>query len=166
MNTFLLIVNLIMNIFIIINILDIKRNNGTKNKKNTVKSFIDKMNNKIDDDEFDDFLDDDLNDKVKVIEGNVSPRLQKLRNQWDEEDTKEKFTQINKHNTFKDVDEFITYLSKYNLKIIDTLHGKTRTVKFLDNYTYNNQATVMITFDDNTKAIFRPNVYAKLSYGF
>lgn len=169
MNTFLLLLNLAMNIFIIINIANIKSSMikpvDDKKFKNAINKYYTRIKNKIDENDLFDELEDDFEDsKIKVIEGNVSPRVEKLRKKWEEEDMKEKYSQISKYVTFKNVYEFIDYLSTYNLKIVDTIYGKVRTVMYLDNYTYKNQETVLITFDDNTKAIFKPNIYARIAY--
>lgn len=151
----LLVLNVIMNIFVIIGILDtrqkINQSVGNKNEKNIgnnpiVEALFDKG--------FYHYNTRNSN-MIEVIEGNVNPRRLVRRNQLDEA------SQACKYDAFKDVYDFLDYVSDYNLKIVDIKNDIVRKVMYLDKCVYNNRETVLITFDDNTQTIFRSSLYAR-----
>lgn len=180
MNTIicLLIVNLIMNIFIIFNIFDIKYNINKSEKIGNEKnksSFVTKLKNTFADFDYDDDIEEAGENNFKVIEDNTArrtsskDRLEKLRKQWYEEDKEEDF-KMYKYTAFRDVYEFMQYVSSYNLDIVDISTGKVKRIKFLDKVSYFDkdkckyQETVKITFDDGSSDLFMPNKFSRLSY--
>lgn len=140
--TYLLILSVTMNIFTLISIFNFKHtiNQLTNNKSEngTINKFARSIKNSFS-------IDDDLD-----ID--------------DEKDIKEKEVDEIDCITcerFKDVYELIDYVSKHNLEIIDINNKKKQKIKYLDKCTYNNKQTVLMTFDDNSEALFRPNLFAK-----
>ena len=163
MTTFLLILNIIMSIYIIINITDIKNHNtaSNKNEDGVISSIANKFKDLFCYDGVISELDDYDDDDVLELPCDTTPisRLDNLRKRWDEEDREQIIEMCN--HTFKDVYEFLDYVSEYNQKIINSISKEIHTIKYLDKYKYRNEETVLITFEDGSRSVFRPNVYAK-----
>lgn len=64
-------------------------------------------------------------------------------------------------NTFKDLDEFLSYVYDYNVIVIDVVKNRIRKVVDLAKHTHNGKKTVAITFEDGGRAFFEPGLYAK-----
>lgn len=160
MNTILLVLNTIMNIFIIFNILSIKHNND-KSIRNNVNKFIDTVKDKLNYDESKDFNSDDFDD-IWPEHTTASSRLQKLRQKWDEEDIEEfEDAEVSTYETFKDEYDFIDYLSNHNLDIYDIVYEKVCKVKYLDTVSNDDKKYIIITFDNDSQAVFDPKSFAK-----
>ena len=138
---YLLILSVIFNIFTLISIFNLKHNLNQVSENKSERSIISKLTNGVKS-SFS-INDDDL----------------------DIDDTKEKEVDEPDYiicDKFKDVYELLEYVSKYNLEILDIKNKKKRKIKYLDKCTYNNKQSVLMTFDDDSEAVFKPNLYAKI----
>ena len=136
----LLILSIIFNIFTLIAIFNLKANlNEATNKKS--KGFIDKIASSINAFDVDDLNIDDTKKELK-------------ENEIDDFDCAVSYK-------FKDVYDLMNYVSKHNLDIIDISNKKKRKIKYLDKCVLNNKQSVLMTFEDGTEAIFKPNLYAR-----
>ena len=180
---FLLIINLVLNIVTLSIVLDMKSKRDTKEDKpvrEKVKkesSFGDRLKSSFLDFDYDRDIkgnsddDDDIWDEpeYRVVETPKADRVERLRKKWEEEDI-ENDRNILESNIMRDVNEFMRYVSAYNLDILDIKSNKVRSIKYLDNATYFDKEihkykpTVKITFVDGTSDLFLPGKFAKVNY--
>lgn len=141
--TYLLILSVIFNIFTLISIFNLKHilNQSAENKSEG--GIINKLANGV-------------KNSLSIDDGDLDID--------DTKDLKEKEADEVDYivcDKFKDVYELLDYVSKHNLEIIDIKNKKQRKIKYLDKCTYNNKQSVLMTFDDDSEAVFKPNLYAK-----
>lgn len=171
MNTFLLILNIIINIIILINILSIKKSIKTMKRRNNVNKSnkrsehvsvddfdddIEKYDNHSRRKKYDNFYTGDFDD---IEDNHTNKNSQKIKNRCN--NYKEKSVQMNTYYAFQDIYDFIEYVNNGNLKIVDIINEKVRTIINLDHHIDNGKKTILITFNDNTNAVFKPYLYAK-----
>jgi hypothetical protein len=79
---------------------------------------------------------------------------------WYDEENSYNIIQQCKSNLFKDLDDFLGYVDS-NLEVIDVVKEKLRIISKIEKRVYNGTKTVLIIFEDGTRSIFEPSLYAK-----
>ena len=160
--TIILIILTITNIILLISAyIDIKQDINLLKIKNGID--LDKLDQLVGYDNetvknLEKFVGYNSNDKNdKLVQGNLSTLVE----EWKLENKEETAAKVCKYDTFEDLNDFLDYVTNNNIKIIDVSSEKVRKVANLDRRIYNNQETVLITFDNGSVAIFKPNLYAK-----
>lgn len=160
---FLVILNLVTSVFLALFIIKIM--GDIENINDTINRFINNLSSTIVYGEFNyDKNVNEVNNNKNKVTLNLYKSILKNSIYGMVKRKKENDNQSNtNYATFTTVYEFIEYLSNdnYNLQVFDIANEKVRTVKYLDNCTCNNVETVLITFDDNTEAVFFPFLFAK-----
>lgn len=174
MDTILLTISFFINIILLLLVIE------NKIELKTIKSEIKKLNKGNKNDSYDeDTENDDVNvvyneykydeyrydrdvDEVCQNEENDESNTIVFCNYYDDNENQFNATvAVDIDNTFKNVHDFIDYVSDHNLHIVDIANRKVRKIKYLENSTYNNQETVLITFEDGKMAVFMPFLFAK-----
>jgi len=172
MDTILLTISFFINILLLLFVLSIKI------ELNNIKEKLEKLNKEKQDTSLDDDIkiitNNDNNDVIFIENENDDNIDENYQNEDNDsativncdyyDDNKHEFNDVvavNIDNTFKNVYEFIDYVSDHNLYIADIANRKVRKIKYLENCRCNNQETVFITFEDGKMAIFMPFLFAK-----
>jgi hypothetical protein len=101
-----------------------------------------------------------VTDKPNKKNESKDEHIDALVDRWHEEEKHYNIIQSCKNNTFKNLDDFLQYI-KDNLKVIDITHEKIRIVSNVEKRIYNGVNTVLVIFEDSSRAFFIPELFAK-----
>ena len=86
-------------------------------------------------------------------------KMEKLIKNWQKDS--EAISNMDESMAFQNLEDFLHYVHSHNLKVVDVANKKIRTIANLEKKNFNHQETVLITFDDDSKEIFKPHLFAK-----